>query len=71
MTSESSRDRINISFETNKQIPFLCHRIIYFAIAKQKDFVYVGRISFCNGDLCASDISFPFEEGSFGRRKSS
>lgn len=49
--SESSRDHINISFDTNKEISFCCDRILYFAIAKQKDFVYTSRISFCNSDL--------------------
>ena len=64
MTSDSSHDHVNISSETNKQISFLCHRIIYFAIAKQKDLVYVSRISFCNGDLmCSWHIPFPFDEG--------
>lgn len=64
---------IHISSEANKQIFFLYLRIICFATAKPKDFVYASRIPFCNGDLMCFGILFPFDEGgaqvSFGRKK--
>lgn len=68
MATASSRDHINICFETNKLTSFLCHNIIQSAIDKQ------GKSLFAAAEspvfviiICIYDIPCVFDQ--VGRTK--